>query len=100
MARPTTTGSTPDLSKPTQAAVPSSTQLRPARSGRRRGNRRVGAALLVVGLVGGRRQRRDHRGKAQHEGEQQQHAPDLHNLNLAYRFMDTRPIKFFACTYR
>ena len=50
-------------------------------------------AALLVGVLGRRRERRDERRKPEHEGEQKQHAPDLHNLNLAYRFMDTRPIK-------
>jgi hypothetical protein len=64
-----------------------------------RGDRALGRRLLIA-VLGSGPERRDQRRKPEHEGKEQQHAPDLHNLNLAYRFMDTRPIKEKGCKYR
>ena len=56
--------------------------------------------LVLVAVGRGRRDGRDHGHETEHEGEQKDDAPQLHNLNLAYRFMDTRPIKFLPRKYR
>ena len=69
----------------------------PAPAGRRVG---AGASRASSSVLRRGRYRRHERRKPEHEGEQEQDAPDLHNLNLAYRFMDTRPIKPKARKYR
>ena len=65
----------------------------------------TGEAAVVAGCSSSLRlrwrcDRRYERRQPEHQGEQEQYASDLHNLNLDYRFMDARPIKFGTRKHR